>query len=191
LEPDRDTSMDTTSDAATARPTTVAFVNCFDATTVARTVHLTPDEERRLRNVLAALRDYGFILEVSFEPALPGYGFADVANHLRRTIGAPIAGAVLAAAERSVPAADAAPGAVMPMWPFEADGGSEDALLSSTMLWGTDLLAFPARQIDDQPGKLVRVARTSGCLGISRASLGELAARSGRFPPFPAASAGG
>jgi hypothetical protein len=47
------------------------FVNCFDATTFGRTVHLTTDEERGLRNVLAALRDYGFILEASFEPPAP------------------------------------------------------------------------------------------------------------------------
>jgi hypothetical protein len=58
--------MNNTSDAADARPVTIAFVNCFDAATFGRTVHLTADEERRLRNVLAALRDYGFILEASF-----------------------------------------------------------------------------------------------------------------------------
>jgi hypothetical protein len=81
--------MDTISDAAPARPTTVAFVNRFDATTYSRVVHLTPDEERRLRNVLAALRDYGFILDASFEPALTGYGFADLADHIRSTIGPP------------------------------------------------------------------------------------------------------
>ena len=82
--------MDTISDAAPARPTTVAFVNRFDATTYSRVVHLTPDEERRLRNVLAALRDYGFILDASFEPALTGYGFADLADHIRSTIGPPL-----------------------------------------------------------------------------------------------------
>ena len=81
--------MDTTTDAATARPTTVAFVNCFDATTYGRTVHLTPDEERRLRNVLAALRDYGFILEASFEPALPGYGFASKSGRTTPPISRP------------------------------------------------------------------------------------------------------
>jgi hypothetical protein len=54
--------MNNTSDTANVRPTTVAFVNCFDATTFGRTVHMTAQEERRLRNVLAALGDYGFIL---------------------------------------------------------------------------------------------------------------------------------
>ena len=49
--------MDTTNDAADARATTVAFVNCFDATTYGRVVHLTPNEERRQRYVLAALRN--------------------------------------------------------------------------------------------------------------------------------------
>jgi hypothetical protein len=101
--------MNNTSDAADARPVTIAFVNCFDATTFGRTVHLTPDQERRLRNVLAALRDYGFVLEASFEPVPPGYGFADVADHLRATIGPPIADAALAAAERSGPSSDPAP----------------------------------------------------------------------------------
>jgi hypothetical protein len=53
--------MNTTSDTANVRPTTVAFVNCFDATTFGRTVHMTAREERRLRNVLAALNDYGCV----------------------------------------------------------------------------------------------------------------------------------
>jgi len=89
--------------ASHARPTAVAFVNAFDATTFGRTVHLTPDEERRLRNVLAAAHDYGFIVAASFEPAQPGYGFGDVIDHLRATIGAPIADAALAASERDGP----------------------------------------------------------------------------------------
>jgi hypothetical protein len=141
--------MNNTSDAADARPVTIAFVNCFDATTLGRTVHLTPDEERRLRNVLAALRDYGFILEASFERALPGCGYADVADHLRATIRTPIADAALAAAERSVPATDPAPAAVMPVWPFEPDPGNEDVLLSSARLWGVDLLVEALRVEDD------------------------------------------
>jgi hypothetical protein len=65
--------------------------------TFGRAVHLTPAEERRLRNVHAALRDYGFISEASGEPVLPGYGFADVAEH-RATIGSPFADAALVAA---------------------------------------------------------------------------------------------
>src|SRR5271166_2326065 len=141
--------MDTTSDAADARPTTVAFVNCFSGRTFGRAVYLTQDEERRLRNVLAALRDYGFILEASFEPALPGYGFADVADHLLATIGSPIADAALAATARSVPAIDPAPAAVMPVWPFEPEGGGGDALLSSARLWGVDLLVEALRVEDD------------------------------------------
>jgi len=69
--------MNNTSDTSNVRPTSVAFVNCFDTTTFGRTVHMTAHEERRLRNILAALSDYGFILRASLEPALPGYGFAD------------------------------------------------------------------------------------------------------------------
>ena len=135
--------------ASHARPTAVAFVNCFDATTFGRTVHLAPDEERRLRNVLAAVHDYGFILAASFEPAEPGYGFGDVIDHLRATIGAPIADAALAAAEREVPPAEPAPAAVMPVWAFEPEDGNGDALLSSANLWGTDLLVEALRVEDD------------------------------------------
>ena len=47
--PNRDTAMDTTSDAAEAQPTTVAFVNCFNGSTFDRAVCLTADEVRRLR----------------------------------------------------------------------------------------------------------------------------------------------
>jgi hypothetical protein len=75
----------TTTDAAPARPTT--------------------DEERRLRNVLAALRDYGFNLEASFLPALPGYGVTDVADHLRLIIGTPISDVALAATSAPSPPA--------------------------------------------------------------------------------------
>jgi hypothetical protein len=38
--------MDTTTDAATARPTTVAFVNRFDATTFGRTICLIRKKRR-------------------------------------------------------------------------------------------------------------------------------------------------
>jgi hypothetical protein len=187
--------MDTTTDAATARPTTVAFVNLFDATTFGRTVHLTPDEERRLRNVLAALRDYGFILEASFEPAVPGYGFADVADHLRATIGSPIADAALAAAERSVPATDPAPAAVVPVWPFEPEGGGgDDALLSSARLWGVDLLVEALRvEGDDDPTPVPSVrerfrrwADAAGHGGRLKAT--RLPGRGGCYVVFAAAS---
>jgi hypothetical protein len=141
-----------TSNAANARPTTVAFVNCFDATTFGRTVHLTPDEERRLRNVLAALRDYGFILAASFEPVLPCYGFGDVIRRLRTSVGAPFADAALAAAERSVASIEPAPAAAMPVWAFEPDGESEDVLLSSARLWNIDLLVEGLRvEGEDDP----------------------------------------
>jgi hypothetical protein len=36
-----------TSDISNVRPVCVAFVNCHDATTFGRTVHMTAHEERR------------------------------------------------------------------------------------------------------------------------------------------------
>ena len=184
--------MDTTTDAATARPTTVAFVNCFDATTFGRTVHMTADEERRLRNVLAALRDYGFILEASIEPALPGYGYGDVADHLRATIGSPIADAALAAVERCVPATDPPPVAVMPVWEFHPDGGSGDVLLSSARLWGTDLLVEALRVEDDPvpvPAVRERFRRWTDAAGqAERLKAARLPGRDGFYVLFAAAA---
>ena len=40
----------TTTDVGGVRPTTVAFVNCFDATTFGRLVYLTAQERRRLED---------------------------------------------------------------------------------------------------------------------------------------------
>jgi hypothetical protein len=47
-------SMNTNSDISNVRPRVVAFVKCDDATTFGRMINLTADEERRVRNVLAA-----------------------------------------------------------------------------------------------------------------------------------------
>jgi|HubBroStandDraft_1064217.scaffolds.fasta_scaffold247317_1 hypothetical protein len=188
--------MDTTSDAAPARPTTVAFVNCFDATTFGRTVHLTADEERQMRNVLVALHDYGFILEASVEPMQPGYGFSDVADHIRATIGAPIADAALAAGERSVPAIDPAPAAVMPLWPFEPEGGSGDVMLSSATLWGVDLLVEALRVEDDDdptpvPAVRDRFRRWADAAGHGgKLKTTRLPGRSGCYLLFAAAAPG-
>ncbi len=56
------------------------------------------------------------------------------------------------AAERSVPAGDPAPAAVVPVWPFEPERGGGDALLSSARLCGVDLLVEALRvEGDDDP----------------------------------------
>ena len=44
-----------------------------------------------------------------------------------------------------------APAAVMPVWAFEPEGGSEDGLLNSARLWNTDLLVEALRVEDDAP----------------------------------------
>jgi hypothetical protein len=103
MERNRHTSMNINSDISNVRQRVVAFVTCDDAITFGRMVNLTAFEERRLDNALAALRNYRLILTASVEPVKHGYGFEEVAAHLRACIGAPIADAALAAAERSVP----------------------------------------------------------------------------------------
>ena len=172
----------------------MAFVNCFDATTFGRTVHMTAQDERRLRNVLAALSDFGFILRASLEPAVPNYGFADVMDHLRVTIGAPFAEAALAAAERSVPAAEPAPAALMPVWAFESDGGSEDVLLSSAKLWNVNLLAEALRVEDDDDPVPVASVRERFARWVAAAGSGptratsRLPGRDGSYVVFAAAA---
>ncbi len=161
------------SQPAPAWPTTVAFANLYDATTFGRTVYMTAREERRLRAVLAAVQDYGFILAPSLEPGGPGYGFADVIDHLRTSLGAPFADAALAAAERTAPDRDPPPAALMPVWAFEPDGGSEDALLSSATLWNSNLLVEALRVEDDDnpepvPSVRVRFDRWVGAAGTGR-----------------------
>lgn len=101
----------TTTEVGGVRPTTVAFTNCFDATTFGRLVYLTAQEKRRLRNVLSALHDYGHILKASLVPALPALSFVEVIDHLRTSVGAPLANAALAAAERSFRSTEPAPAA--------------------------------------------------------------------------------
>jgi hypothetical protein len=64
----------------------------------------------------------------SLRPAAPGYGFADVLAHLRASLGMSFADAALAATERSAPDRKPPPAARMPVWLFEPDGGSRDAV---------------------------------------------------------------
>ena len=188
--------MNTATRAAPQWPTTVAFANLYDATTYGRTVYMTNREERRLRAVLAAVQDYGFILGASLEPAVPGYGFADVVAHLRASLGAPFADAALAAAERTAPDPEPPPVALMPVWAFEPDGGSEDALLSSATLWNGNLLVEALRvEDDDDPtpvpsvrerfDRWVRAARTGRRLTTMR-----LPGREGSYVLFAAAAPG-
>ncbi len=55
-----------------ARSLGIAFVQCFDATTFCRIVHMTAGEERRLRGLLAALHRAGLILRAGYAEPLPG-----------------------------------------------------------------------------------------------------------------------
>jgi len=67
--------------------------------------------------------------------AVQDYGFADAA---------------LAAAERTAP--DPAPIALVPVYAFEPEGGSEDALLNSATLWNRNLLVETLGvEADDDP----------------------------------------
>jgi hypothetical protein len=82
--------MNTTSDTANVRPTSVAFTNCYEATTFGRTVYMTAHQERRLSDLLAALQDWGFVLRASFDPSLPSFGFGDAVDHIRASVGATV-----------------------------------------------------------------------------------------------------
>ena len=155
------------------RKTSVAFTNYFDATTFGRTVYMTAHDERRLRDLLAALQDWGFVLRASFEPALPSYGFDDAVDHLRESVGATIVDAALAARDSFVPGSDPPPTAVMPVWAFEPEACGGDVLLSSARVWGTDLLVEALRvEGDDDPAPVPsvrdRFARWADAAGQGR-----------------------
>lgn len=60
--------MNVTSGRLSVGPSAVALVECFDAVTLGRTVHVIAFEERPSRALFAALQDYGF-------------GFHDVVDH--------------------------------------------------------------------------------------------------------------
>ena len=155
-DPQGDT-MNITSDISNVRPTTVAFVNCHNATTFGRTVHMTAYEERRLRGLLTALCDAGLILRASFAPALPDYGYSEAVEQLRGSIGAHIVDALIGG-DRVEPDREPAPAAVMPVWTFEPEGPTDDVLLSSAKLWNTDLLVEALRvEDDDDPAPLPSV----------------------------------
>jgi hypothetical protein len=193
---DRDTSMNITTDVGGMRPTTVAFVNCFDATTFGRLVYLTAREKRRLRNVLAALHDFGHILCGSLEPALPALRFAEVIDHLRASVGEPLANAALASAERSFRSTEPEPAALMPVWAFEPDGGSEDVLLSSATLWNVNLLVEALRVEDEDDPVPVPAVRERFARWVAAAGSGptlatsRLPGRDGSYVIFAAAALG-
>jgi hypothetical protein len=178
------------------RPTTVAFVNCFDATTFGCLVYLTAQEKRRLRNVLAALNEYGYILRASLVPALPALSFVEVIDHLRGSVGAPLANATLAASERSFRSTEPAPAALMPVWAFEPDGGSEDVLLSSAPLWNVNLLVEALRVEDEDAPVPVPAVRERFARWVAAAGSGptlatsRLPGRDGSYVIFAAASPG-
>ena len=139
--------------------TSVAFVNCHDASTFGRVVHVTAHERDRLRDLLRGLQEFGLILAPSLEPARPAYGFGDVVGHLEASFGAHILQAALPSEAGFVPGSDQPPVAVMPVWAFEPEAGSEDVLLSSARLWGADLLLEALRldgEEDAQPVAAVR-----------------------------------
>jgi hypothetical protein len=155
---------------------------------------MTAHEERRLRSLLGALRDAGIILAASFAPALPGYGFGDAVDYLRGSVGAHLVGTGLAGDERAAPGPDPEPAAVMPVWAFEPEGGSDDVLVSSARLWGTDLLVEALRVEDDdhpEPAATVRerFRRWANAAGGGRAlATTRLPGRDGAYVVFAAAA---
>jgi hypothetical protein len=185
--------MNITSDISNVRPTTVAFVQCFDATTFGRTIYMTAHEERRLRGLLTALCDAGLILRASFAPALPDYGYPEAVEQLGGSIGAHVVDA-LVGGDRVEPDREPAPAAVMPVWAFEPEGPTDDVLLSSARLWGSDLFVEALRVQDDDapvpvPSVRDRFRRWVDAAGSDRSpSTTRLPGRDGSYVIFAAAA---
>jgi hypothetical protein len=126
--------MTTSKENASARPSTVAFVQSFDAILFVRTVVMTEAEESQLRSALLALQSIGCILSPSVDPAVADLSFRDVIEHLRAAIGTQIVELALLTVS---PGEKPAPAALVAVWAFKPEGDSEDVLLSSGTLWGS------------------------------------------------------
>jgi hypothetical protein len=151
--------MNTNGETGDARPTGIAFVQCFDGTTFCRIVYMTAREERRLRGLLAAIHGAGLILRASYAEPFPGSGYEAVVDDLRQSIGAHIVDAFLTSGGGGSASREPPPAAVMPVWAFEPEGDGEDVLVSSARLWGSDLLVEALRVEDDDDSQPVASVR--------------------------------
>jgi hypothetical protein len=61
----------------------------------------------------------------------------------------------------------------MPVWAFEPEGGSDDVLVSSARLWGTDLFVEALRVEDDDHPEPVATVRERFARWITAAGQGE------------------
>jgi hypothetical protein len=139
----------TTDSTRATRPVRVAFLNCFDATLFFADVQLSADDGTRLAAVLGWLQDAGMLLLPVPQGASDCSDLASVLAILRAAFGDQVVEAFLAAG-RDLPRANRpAPTAVMPIWPFEPEGGgSRDVLVGSGRVWGADVL-LEALRVDD------------------------------------------
>jgi hypothetical protein len=148
--------MNTSNDIADVRHYAVTFAQCFDATIFGRVVVMTAAEELQLRNALLALQNIGCVLSPSIDPMAPVYGLRDIIEHLRTAVGSQIVDLALATVS---PGEKPAPAVLMPVWAFEPEGESDDVLLSSGTLWGTDMLFEALRVVDDDNPEPVPAVR--------------------------------
>jgi hypothetical protein len=122
---------------AAARLTRVAFLNCFDACLFSAEVEVTDEDGRRLGSALAWLQDAGVLLLAAPDRAEARMDAKRVIDHLRAIVGDHIVEATLAADPGLFRASGPAPAAVLPVWPFEAEGDDpedRDVLLASGRL---------------------------------------------------------
>jgi hypothetical protein len=139
----------------------VAFLNCHNATFVSADVDMDPAEAASLASLLNWLSDAGVLL-LPAPTDTPVRNAAALLDHLRLTVGAPLVEAGLSAADRPG-ATGGPPVAVMPIWPFLAEGDDpedRDVLLSSGRLWGSDVLIEALRVDSPDEGSPVRSVRS-------------------------------
>ena len=121
----------------------IAFLNCFDAKLFVADVEMSEADDIQFISALEWLCEAGIILLPTVDPTPSPIGAVDVLHHLRGAVGDLFVDAALSA-DPTRPAGTAVqPAAVMPVWPFEAEGddpGDRDVLLSSGRLWGVDVL---------------------------------------------------
>ncbi len=120
--PKRNDTNVTSNVKAAAQVARVAFLNCFDARLFSAEVELSAGDDRRLGSALAWLQDAGVLLLPAPGRTEARMTAGEVVEHLRAAVGDHIVDAALAADPARPASREPAPAAVLPVWPFEAEG---------------------------------------------------------------------
>lgn len=142
-----------------ASVTAISFARCYDAAIFTAAAELTAVEAEQLRELLGGLEGLGLVTLPSVAPmSVPSTGLRAVMVQLSDWLAPHVVKAVAATlGQQRSPLAP--PNALMPLWPFEPCGDSNDLLVTTAQLWGCDLHVEALRvESDEEPRPVPSVA---------------------------------